>query len=187
MTNPDPPNLARALLALQAEGKSGVLEVRADGTRSLIYLIDGKPSFAEEGTLDETLGRLLLRQRKLTYEQYKRAIDCMAKAMTMGAIVRFGEAVEALGLMTREDVAEALAEQMRLKIVRCLQGETLEWDFDPSPARVKDVGKSPARIEPILLEAAKIFPLKRRQELLAAAEGRYPKVRGGMDEVAQRY
>src|SRR5689334_10639867 len=110
MSKPDHPNLASAMLALQAEKRTGVLEVRAEGIRTLVYLSEGRPSYAEEGTLDETLGRLLLRKRKLTYSDYKRVINQMSQAMIRGEQLRFGEAVVALGLLTDADVGDALAE-----------------------------------------------------------------------------
>jgi hypothetical protein len=61
--------LIRALLALRAARRTGVLDVRGEGIQTFVYLSEGVVVFAEEGTGGETLGRLLVRQGVLTQDQ----------------------------------------------------------------------------------------------------------------------
>ena len=49
--------LVRSLLTLRKERRSGVLHVTTDDVRTFVYLDQGTPVFAEEGTHGETLGR----------------------------------------------------------------------------------------------------------------------------------
>jgi hypothetical protein len=61
----------------------------SDGTKTLVYLLDGVPIFAEEGSLGETLGRLLIRQRVITQEQYVQIIGKMTEALVLNEQLRF--------------------------------------------------------------------------------------------------
>src|SRR5262249_35597785 len=47
--------LARAMIALAREGRTGILEARGEAVRSNIYIVDGLPVYADGGVLVDTL------------------------------------------------------------------------------------------------------------------------------------
>ena len=106
-------SLVRALLDLQREKKWGTLEVEGAGTRTRIYIADGKPVFAEGGTLSDTLGRMLVREGAIMAVQYTAVLARMIENFSHGRAMRFGEAAIALGLLTSKQVQESLAAQLQ--------------------------------------------------------------------------
>lgn len=170
--------LVRSLLTLRKERRSGVLTVTPEGAaKTFIYLDEGTPVFAEEGTHGETLGRLLLKQKKLTQEQYVEVIAKMTDALFINEQLRFGELAVELGFLTEEQVAKALADQVRWKIVRVLQRPDATWEFEESVSRLEDVGRFPMSIEALVLHAMRWVDDEDRLELgLGAALDKRMKV-----------
>lgn len=123
------------------------------GAKTFVYLDQGTPVFAEEGTHGETLGRLLLRQKKLTQEQYVEIIAKMTDALVINEQLRFGEVAVELGYLTDEQVAKALADQVRWKVVRVFQRPNATWELDESPSRLDDIRRFPMSLESLVLDA----------------------------------
>jgi tetratricopeptide (TPR) repeat protein len=180
--------LIRAMLSLRTERRTGVLRVDADGVRTFVYVMKGTPVFAEEGTLGETLGRLLVRQRVLTQEQYVQVIERMTLGVAKNEQARFGEVAVELGFLTAEQVRRALADQVRWKVIRAFQREEPEWTFTDSEGELESVGHFFLPIESLVLDAARWFSDEQKQELVLAREmARFPSVRGDPTLLAERF
>lgn len=169
------PSLARAMLIAQAEQRSGIFEVKADGARTRVYFAKGKVVFADQGSLGDTLGRILVREGKLTTHQYTSAIGRMKERLAEGGNeqMRFGEALVELGLLKGEEVYEALDAQVRHRAVRCLMYDEPEWTFRES-AEAPPAVHFPSRVEPLILAAAKLFEQERIDRILEIGQERYP-------------
>src|SRR5688500_15640095 len=169
--------LVRSLLTLRKERRSGVLNVRTDGVRTFIYLDQGTPIFAEEGTHGETLGRLLVRQGRLTQAQYVEVIGKMTDAFVINEQLRFGEVCVELGYLTETQVTKALGDQVRWKIVRVFQRVEAEWEFEESVSRLEDIGRFPMTIESLVLDAVRWIDDEQKIELgLGAVLDKHMKV-----------
>jgi hypothetical protein len=179
------PHLAAALLAAQAGRASGVLDVDAEGVHTYLSFSDGALVFAEQGSLGDSLGRVLVREGRLTQDQFALAIGRMTrKLIDDSEEIRFGEAVLELGFLSIEDITNALAAQVRHKVVRCLMCEAPRWSFRQD-SEVSSVGQFPARIEPQILAAALRFEDQRIDRILGT-EGRrlYPALKADADAIA---
>src|SRR5512140_3367016 len=176
-------NLARAMLELQRDGRTGILEVRGDGVRTVFYFDAGAPVAADHGTLGDTLGRLLLRQGLLAPAEYARALDLMVGETKK----RFGEVVVEMGLLTAPEVKAALAAQLRMKVIHCLGWEWATWTFLADAERVKAVGHYPSRVEPLVLAAARLAEPWRLDEIMLPARGKYVLLRGFADAIATKF
>ncbi len=181
------PNLLQALLARQKEGATGVFEVRSGDAATFLYVARGKPVFAEDGTLGETLGRLLVREHVLTEEQYIAVIRRMTEALIGNEQMRFGEVVIELGYMTPAQVHDALAMQVRQKVIRCLQWEDPEYVFEGSPEELEGLGRFPLSIEPLMLVAARRFSEQRTEAVLRPGETLYPRLVGDGADLAELF
>ncbi len=157
--------LARSLVALRSERRTGVLTVEMAGARTFVYLRAGIPVFAEEGTNGETLGRMLVRRGVLTAEQHATIIAKMTDALVLNEQLRFGELAVELGYLSAQQVDKALADQVRWKIVGCLQRAQVTWTFEDSEARLEDVGNFPMRIEALVLDAMRWLDDEQKSEL----------------------
>jgi hypothetical protein len=129
--------LTKAVLDLGGERRTGVLDVTADGARTRIYFEDGKPLFAEDGAAGEPFGRLLVGQGLISADQLGRVIEEMTRAATGDDPLRFGDAAVRLGVLTREQLERALAEQVCGIINRSLRRAEPQWSFQPSPEAAK--------------------------------------------------
>jgi hypothetical protein len=157
--------LIRSLLALRSDRRSGVLTIDAEGGRTLVYLREGVPVFAEEGSLGESLGRLLVRQKRLTQEQYTTVISKMTEALGKNEQLRFGRVAVELGYLTEKEVSTALGDQVRWRIVRALQREKMAVTFEESSSRLEGVGSFPMQIEALTLDAMRWIDDDRKREV----------------------
>ena len=121
--------LVEKLLELRKSEASGVLEVWSEELRTSLFMSKGKIVFAQDGTLGETLGRLLLKQDVITEEQYETALYYSSELRTAGEGKKLGQVLVELGFLTKEEVETALSAQVRFKVIRCLQWKTGSMKF----------------------------------------------------------
>lgn len=152
------------MVALRGQRRTGVLSVDAEGTRTFIYLKEGVPVFAEEGTSGETLGRLLVRLKRITQEQYLTVLSKMTHALVFNEQLRFGETAVELGFMTEEQVNSALHNQVRWKVIRCFQRDEVAWSFVDNEAEVAEVGNFPMTLESLVFDAVLWLDSEHRNE-----------------------
>ena len=184
----DRSTLAYTLLTLRHEGRSGVLEVRADGVRTFLYLLRGQLVFAEEESIGETLGRMLVRQRKLTQEQYMSVIERMTSALFDNEQLRFGEVAVELGYLNAAEVQGALADQVKWKVVRTLQREAHEFVFRESTGQAETDVRFPLVLEALILEACRWVPDERKKRTLdGVASSRFVTLSQAPERIAQRF
>lgn len=146
-------HLARVLTTLERERASGVLDVDATGLRTTFYLRDGAIVFAEAGTVGETLGRLLVRRRTITPDQYAAILRRMTDALVDDELMRFGEVAIELGVLSHEQVSAGLAAQVRERLVRCLQLDRARWIFRDDPDASARVARFPCPLPAALFDA----------------------------------
>jgi hypothetical protein len=106
-------SLIKAVLELCAEGRTGTLDVRAEGLRTQIYFQDGRPVFAEDEAPGESFGRLLMRQGVLTNAEFVRVLDEMTRAAAGNNQLRFGEVAVSLGVLTPQQVERGPSRRAR--------------------------------------------------------------------------
>ncbi|MCP3984196.1 MAG: hypothetical protein GY723_07390 [bacterium] len=109
--------LARVMMGLRESRATGLLDVRGEGRRTHIRFADGRIVMAEGGSLRESLGRILLRKGDLSEDDYVRVIERMTEYVYENEPVRMGEVLVELGLLTSEEVFDALRSQLAEKIV----------------------------------------------------------------------
>jgi hypothetical protein len=177
-----------ALLEIRRNEHNGVLEIEAEGVCTVVYVARGVPVFAEEGTLGETLGRLLLRERVLTQEQYARIIDRMTASVMGAEQMRFGEVALALGFLTAEQVNEALAKQVRRKIVRCIEAHGSACTFREGADQLEGIARYPCLIEALILRTVcATFDEARVARTLEGTASRYPHLLESSEQLSRRF
>jgi hypothetical protein len=181
-------NVIRSLLSISRNGQSGVLQVEADGVCTMIYVLKGMPVFAEEGTLGETLGRLLLREGQISQQQYARIIESMTGSVIGAEQMRFGEVAIALGFLTPEQVNEALAEQVQRKVERCIECELGHCAFRDAPDELEGIARYPIRVEPLVMRTVRAaFDEARVSMMLEGAASSFPELVVPPDVIGERF
>ncbi len=167
------PNLSAAMLAAQTERRTGVFTVRVEQVETHVYFTAGSVVSVEQGALSDTLGRVLVREGKLTGDQYEVALKRMMRGQAASETMRFGEILVELGFLTGPEVCEALAEQVRQKTIRCLSYPEPQWRFEERPHKA---GQFPSRVGRLILAAASRFEPDRIHDILDLEHARYPRL-----------
>ncbi|MBX3275470.1 MAG: hypothetical protein KF729_34745, partial [Sandaracinaceae bacterium] len=179
-------HLARALFAAQRAGTSGVLTVDEGELTMHVHLTGGAVTYVDRGALAETLGRLLLRQGAIDREEYGLILEQMAEPTAQSEVRRFGEVAIQLGMLTEEELDEALHAQVASKLQHCLTLDQGEWHLDESEA------PSPSRfavaLEPTLRTALLEDPQSYRWPgVLVAKRTRKMRLRDTPEAIAARF
>ncbi|MBC7170796.1 MAG: DUF4388 domain-containing protein, partial [Polyangiaceae bacterium] len=153
----DGAELIRDLVALRGRRETGVLEVTHGAVQAFVYIEKGEPVFAEHGTLGDTLGRLLLRRGALTQPQYEAIIRAMTANLVDNELMRFGEVAVELGFLTHEQVRKELAEQVRQKILTCLEWESPTRRFVRGPDALEGIARFACGVDHLVLDAVRAF------------------------------
>ena len=170
------------------ERRTGVLEVEAEGIRTVLSFRAGMLVFAEAGGLSETLGRILVRQEILTGEQYSKILERMTEGLIKSEQARFGEVAIQLGFLSPEQVNEALRVQVRRKFLACLQWESSTCEFFEGEEEIAGLPPYPTPFEPIVVEGVRqFFDEERCAAVLAPVASLYPALRQDAETVATRH
>ncbi len=175
MTDTRHGDIAKALLELERDKKTGVLEFRAEGVLTRVFVDDGIPVLAEAGVLGETLGHVLVREQIITNDQFAAVVRKVTDAIVDddNENVRFGEVLVELGFLTQQDVTNALATQSEKKIIGCVTRGVGEWSFEES-RDVKHATRHGTPIRGLLVDAAALLPAQRVESVLALDTDTFP-------------
>lgn len=168
----------KMLLELQHTRKTGALDITGPSARVRLFVEDGNVVFADEGTVGETLGRILVRERVLTPEQYATAIERMSDLRTAGEHAKLGEVFVDLGLLTPDQVFAALSAQVQQKVMRALAWSSATFRFVESHGPLEVPDRFITAIEPLVIAALRLADRERIDALLSQARPRYAALRG---------
>src|SRR3954451_19361985 len=148
--------LLKMLLELQESRKSGALDIAGPAARVRFFLEGGQVVHADEGTVGETLGRILVREQVLDHEQYTAAIEWMADLRASGKKAMLGDVFVDLGLLTTQQVRAALAAQVQSKVLRSLGWRSARFRFMESPGPLELGDRFPTPVEPLVIAALRL-------------------------------
>jgi tetratricopeptide (TPR) repeat protein len=120
-------DLTLLLTGLQEQQKTGTLKLCGpDGQVKYLYVRRGTIELLKTTRTVTLLGKALLKQRKLTHEQLKAAVERQKAAPTK---LRLGEILIGMEIVRDEDVAKALAFQVAEEIFDCFSWSKVKSDF----------------------------------------------------------
>jgi len=182
-------SLPEILVDLGERAETGILEIRSEGVCTSIHLNRGSPVFAEGGALHDTLGRLLLRRGEISEGEYVRVIERMTERLVDNEPLRMGEVLVELGLLTPNDVYDALVQQVSEKIIACFRWPRFSYSFHPLESVSEEIlAYEVPSLEALLLAGLKAHFGPGRIELLVRPHAsRYPALRAGAVETGNRF
>jgi tetratricopeptide (TPR) repeat protein len=103
---------------------SGRLVLVQEGVNKTIYTIAGVPANVDSSMRDETLGRFLVKQGRITEEDYERSVEVM-----MGEGIQQGAALVKLGLIAPKELYKTVKEQNLQKLLTAFSFQEGQYRF----------------------------------------------------------
>lgn len=176
--------LLRTLLEVAATKKSGVVDVAVAGSRVRIFLENGVIVYADEGTVEETLGRILVREHVISADQYWAALERMTELLSSQKSVRLGDVMVELGILRPEQVHAALFAQVQQKVVRALGWAASTPSFAEAHGGLAFEGRFAVALEPLVVAALRAADPEKLASIFTQSTARYPVLR--VDDGASR-
>jgi hypothetical protein len=177
--------LVRTLLSLQHTRASGALRVDAEGVLTVVYVREGHPVFVEGGLPADSLGRLLVQRGKISESILAQVEE---QRMLMQGRLRFGEVARRMGVLEPEALREALHDQVREKLARCLHWERSQHVFVPQDHGYTRGEDSILQIEPVLYAGiTRHYPLERVRDVISPFWHEDIELRGDPVQIAQYF
>ncbi|HEX5658852.1 MAG TPA: DUF4388 domain-containing protein, partial [Polyangiales bacterium] len=177
--------LVRTLLSLQHTRASGALRVDAEGVLTVVYVREGHPVFVEGGLPADSLGRLLV-QRGMISEGELALVE--EQRMLMQGRLRFGEVARRMGVLEPDALRDALHDQVRQKLARCLHWERSQHVFVPQDHAYARGEDSILQIEPVLYAGiTRHYPLERVRDVISPFWHEELELRGDPEQIARYF
>ncbi len=182
-------SLAELLVEMKRRRAGEVLELRAADVCTAIHLRDGDPIFAEGGSLQETLGRQLVRRGAIGHDDYARVVERMTEGVIHHQSLRLGEVLVELGLLSPAEVYDALALQVREKIIACFQWEAFAYELHQPLDETEDLGiyQCPPMEALVLAGIRAHFGPDRLAPILEPHQPAVPELRAGVETLVPLY
>jgi hypothetical protein len=159
---------------LRLSQSTGILTLVSGGARKALYLKDGRVVFASSNLPNDRLGEILLREGKITVEEYEASI----KAITKGK--RQGKVLVEMGALSPKDLWEGVQTQVREIVFSIFMWEEGQFHFEESTLPDKEKITVDLDVTNLILEGV------RRVDANGAITGRYPRARSCPSAWARR-
>src|SRR5262245_12164349 len=141
---------------------TGILTLVSGGARKALYLKEGRVVFASSNLPNDRLGEILIREGKITVEEYEASI----KAITKGK--RQGKVLVEMGALSPKDLWEGVQTQVREFVFSIFMWEEGQFHFEESTLPDKERITVDLDVTNLILEGV------RRVDANGAVTGRYP-------------
>jgi len=156
--------LPEILQHLRLAKMTGILSLVAGGARKAVYIIEGRVVFASSNLPNDRLGEILIREGKITVEDYEASIKTISKGKRQGRVL-----VE-MGALSPKDLWEGVQFQVREIVYSIFQWDDGLFHFEKSSLPEKE------RITVNLDIMDLILAGLRRSDANGPLQSRYPEV-----------
>ncbi|MBI4681217.1 MAG: DnaJ domain-containing protein, partial [Nitrospirae bacterium] len=126
--------LADILIGLQRSTKTGILEIKSGSTVREIFIENGDMIFATSNNEDDRLGELLVKEGKITLEEYNQSSLLLTKTGE-----RLGKILVELGCLTPKELFEAVRHQTEEIILSLFSLEEGRFEFQEKPIPQEEI------------------------------------------------
>lgn len=161
--------LPQLLHACYSLGVTGLLHLEQGAVHKVLYLRQGYPIFARSNLVRECLGNLLVQQGRISQTECEESL-CLSSASGR----RQGTVLIEMGLLSPEDLHQALQAQAREKVLEVFSWSEGAWRFLPAKDFRKEITAidlSPASL--ILQGLRRCMPARYLGKVLEQHRGRY--------------
>jgi hypothetical protein len=147
---------------LRVSKATGILSLVSGGARKALYIRDGRVVFASSNLPNDRLGELLIREGKITVEEYDASIKAISKGKRQGKVL-----VE-MGALSPKDLWEGVQFQVREVVYSIFQWDEGQFHFEESTLPEKERITVDLDIQDLTLVGI------RRVDASGAIQARYP-------------
>lgn len=147
---------------LRLSESTGILSVVSGGARKALYVKEGKVVFASSNLPNDRLGEILIREGKITVEEYDASIRAISKGKRQGKVL-----VE-MGALSPKDLWEGVQFQVREIVYSLFQWDEGTFHFEESTLPEKE--RITVELDPLALTLVGI----RRVDANGPIQTRYP-------------
>jgi hypothetical protein len=159
---------------LRLTKSTGILTLVSGGARKALYVKDGQVVFAASNLPNDRLGELLLREGKITVEEYEASI----KAITKGK--RQGKVLVEMGALSPKDLWEGVQFQVKEIVYSVFQWDEGQFHFEESTLPEKERITVELDMQDIILAGL------RRVDANGRIQSRYPEVDGVLERLGDK-
>lgn len=123
---------------------TGLLSLKHEGVKKVIYIKGGYPIFARSNVLGECLGKMLIKDQVISDDECEKSI---ARSKESGRLQ--GTVLIEMGLLTPEELHEALTRQVTEKLLSVFAWSDGTYEFTPAKSfkkNVTEIDLSPATL-----------------------------------------
>jgi hypothetical protein len=117
---------------LRSTASTGILSLVSGGARKALYLKDGRVVFASSNLPNDRLGEILIRDGKITVEEYEASIRAIHKGK------RQGKALVEMGALSPKDLWEGVQYQVQEIVYSIFQWDEGSFHFEESTLPEKE-------------------------------------------------
>src|SRR5215212_7056833 len=151
---------------------TGILTLVSGGARKALYLKDGRVVFASSNLPNDRLGEILLREGKITVDEY----DGSIKAITKGK--RQGKVLVEMGALSPKDLWEGVQFQVKEIVYTVFQWDEGQFHFEESSLPEKERITVDRDIQDLILAGL------RRVDAGGRLQSRYPETDSVLERAA---
>jgi hypothetical protein len=118
--------LPELLQQLRLSQATGILSLISGGARKAVYLKDGRVVFGSSNLPNDRLGEMLIRDGKITVDEYEASVKALAKGKRQGKVL-----VE-MGAISPKDLWEGVQYQVREIVYSVFQWDEGQFHFEDS-------------------------------------------------------
>src|SRR4030066_602194 len=126
--------LADILIGIQRSTKTGILEIKSGSTVKEIFIENGDMIFATSNNEDDRLGEILVKEGKITLEEYNQSSLLLIKTGE-----RLGKILVELGCLTPKELFEAVRHQTEEIILSLFSLEEGRFEFQEKPIPQEEI------------------------------------------------
>lgn len=143
--------LLRAVFDIERRGETGVLDVREEVERALLYFRAGRLVFVEQSSLGRTIGAHLVEQGLMTREQYQTIAKAVAAGRHESPMMALVEMALAQRLFDASLASSLLSSQVERNFIRCLGWDAGYCRFSARPQVLAGKPVFPCTVEVAVL------------------------------------
>src|SRR5262245_57701501 len=147
---------------LRLSRSTGILTLVSGGARKALYIKDGRAVFASSNLPNDRLGEILIREGKITVEEYDTSIKAISKGKRQGKVL-----VE-MGALSPKDLWEGVQFQVKEIVYSIFQWDEGQFHFEQSSLPEKERITVDLDVRDLILAGL------RRVDAGGRLQGRYP-------------